>query len=160
MPKYLMYALAILTFWGCKPETPPVVTIEPRIPDKYLGQKNCHLQSTWDSTSISQRLMGAWRWRYQMSESLLPGGSMDVRKGLKIKFINDSIVEIYKSENLYQITKWVVTPSLTDTAMYELQIYPEAEYLRGYIWFCGGKLAFSNLHTAGGEENYYERVAY
>ncbi|MGB0839850.1 MAG: hypothetical protein ACPGXL_06900 [Chitinophagales bacterium] len=105
----------------------------------------CHAGTAWDSTKLTNALIGEWEWEYLSCYSGDDEGDNSIYQGLVIEFKSDYTLEVSENGVVTQNSTW----EWKEGAVYYtgVKATPSVGQLYGVMLFCGGRVEFRGSYT-------------
>jgi hypothetical protein len=115
-----------------------------------------HHQTTWDSLSTANHLVGKWKWNYSFCcGEGWPNETFTNDKNFIIQFFDDGTLEVFENNISQKKSTWY--PALEDGHLYGIVVNPTIIQLYGRILFDENGVLFDDAYRDGAN-NYYIRV--
>lgn len=113
------------------------------------NNNECFFNTQLDSTQISNRLLGKWKWQYSYSGWTSQYSGV-ANKGLVLEFKTGGVLVVSRNGVVEQTVNW--------TMYREWQIFTEPGVIEtwGPVYFCDDQLLFQG-GAMDGTNNYYKR---
>lgn len=100
----------------------------------------CHHDSSWDSLSIQNTLIGEWEWEYVSCFNAPALANGEDFNGLSVEFKSDNTLDVFEDGQLTQTSNWEV--EVYDTDDYGIRMNPAVSQLHGLVLICGERVEF------------------
>ena len=118
---------------------------------------DCHNPQNWDEESISEALIGEWKWKYISCFWVPEDANGNQHSGLTIEFSENNILNVFDDGDLFTTTSWsIVPPAVSTSYFYKIETEEPIEQLNGRIQFCNDKVVFANSFIDGCD-NFFKR---
>ena len=107
----------------------------------------CHHESTWDSLTTQNTLIGEWNWESVTCPRMIEGGSTEDYTGLSVEFKSDQTLDLKQEGVITQTSSWHLVEG--QEGLFTLTIEPPVYQLNGRILFCKQQVEFSNSYLDG-----------
>jgi hypothetical protein len=114
----------------------------------------CYGQTSWDSNSIHNALVGKWQWEYIKCYWNPENANNEDFKNLSIEFKQNDTLEVRQNGQIIQISSWDIV-RLND-GYFKLIVNPIVLQLPGKVLFCGNKVLFYDSYIDGCD-NYFKK---
>jgi hypothetical protein len=114
----------------------------------------CYGQTSWDSTSIHNALVGKWQWEYIKCYWNPENANNEDFKTLSIEFKQNDTLEVKLNGQITQISSWDVV-RLND-GYFKLSVNPIVLQLPGKVLFCEHRVLFYDSYIDGCD-NYFKK---
>jgi hypothetical protein len=114
----------------------------------------CNGQTSWDSTSIHNALVGKWQWEYIKCYWNPEKANNEDFKNLSIEFKQNGSLEVKLNGLVTQNSSWDVI-KLND-GYFKLLVNPIVLQLPGKVLFCGDRVLFYDSYVDGCD-NYFKK---
>jgi hypothetical protein len=114
----------------------------------------CYGQTSWDSTSIHNALVGKWQWEYIKCYWNPENANNEDFKNLSIEFKQKDTLEVNQNGQITQISSWDIV-KLND-GYFKLIVKPIVLQLPGKVLFCGDRVLFYDSYIDGCD-NYFKK---
>ncbi|CAN5388205.1 hypothetical protein BH11BAC3_BH11BAC3_46260 [soil metagenome] len=155
--KLLTYAsiLVVVVQLSCNKEIEPVNLPRPAPPITLSEMLICHATNSWDSSTIHNKLIGKWDWKY-IKCFWKPEAANNVDfKGLQVEFLPNNKLDVNENGKPTQTSTWQVT-DLKD-GFFKINVTPFVPLLSGRILFCDSVTLFYDSYVDGCD-NYFKRT--
>jgi len=130
---------------------------EPDFPFSYQIMANCPDEQVWDSTAISNRLIGQWKWVYGWYEFQHPYGNDTIFKGLEYVFYNNSTLEIISKDGSKTEYEWSVKERTGGGYVSYIVATVPLSTIMGSILFCEDYVLF-HANESDGMDMYFVKI--
>jgi hypothetical protein len=153
--RLLIVSMAILAIQSsCKKTNTIKTPQQPKPPIALDSMLLCYGQTSWDSTSITNALVGKWLWEYIKCYSNPENANNEDFKSLSIEFKLNNTLEVTENGLLTQTSSWNVV-RLND-GYFMLLVTPIVLQLPGKVIFCGNRVLFYDSYVDGCD-NYFKK---
>ena len=99
-----------------------------------------------DSTVISNKILGSWRWTKQLCGDGA-GSILIANKNIKIIFDANTTFSVLENSSILTQGNWKL--KIVDSNIWGLDLNSTSEYLYGRILFCNNNVMFNNSYIDG-----------
>jgi hypothetical protein len=107
---------------------------------------NCNQSQNLDTTTISSKLFGSWRWGKQVCGNGA-GKTKTADKNIKVTFKTDRTFSVNENATLLTQGTWKLVK--VDGNSWVLDLSSASEYLYGRILFCDYRVLFNDSYRDG-----------
>jgi hypothetical protein len=133
--KYTFFSIAVcLTILSCKKD---------RLDFASFWQ--CSSSQNLDSTAISSKITGSWKWTKQSCFSV--GKTTRADKDIKVTFNSNGTFTVLENSSIITQGNW--TLKIIDSNMWGLDLSVPSTYLYGRILFCNNQLLLNDSYRDG-----------
>ncbi len=141
--KYLFFSIAVcLITLACKKDSFDIASFW-----------QCNSSQNLDSTVISNKIAGSWKWTKQSCFST--GKTMRADKDIKVTFNTNGTFAVLENSTIITQGNW--TLRVVDSNMWGLDLTAPSTYLSGRILFCNSQVLFNDSYIDGCD-NLFEKV--
>jgi hypothetical protein len=141
--KYMFFSIAVcLITLSCKKDSLDIASFW-----------QCASSQNLDSTAISNKIAGSWKWTKQYCFSA--GKTMRADKDIKVTFNTNGTFTVLENSTIITQGNW--TLKVVDSNLWELDVTAPSTYLYGRILICNNQVLFNDSYRDGCD-NLFEKV--
>jgi len=125
------------------------------LPKSMSKMSKCYNETSWDTTGISNALLGEWEWKYVSCLDFREDASDETYKGLEVDFKSDNSLIVKENGTITQTSTWKIVEEHAD--FFGLEVEPSLPQLRGMIIICDELVVFNNSYIDVCD-NYFEKI--
>jgi hypothetical protein len=157
--KYIFCLLTVLLSitifqFSCKKTTIIDTPQRPKPPIALDSMLMCYGQTSWDSATTHNALVGKWQWEYIKCYWNPEKANNEDFKNLSIEFKQNDSLEVKQNGLVTQKSSWEII-KLND-GYFKLQVNPIVYQLPGKVLFCGNYVLFYDSYVDGCD-NYFKK---